>query len=92
MPLNDDLAVLFKDFGVSCTAGGVTAKANLSEPAEVLIDDQVLSTDYMLSARTADFGHLQYGDSITVGGGSYTVRSVRKIDDGMLVEIMLQKT
>ena len=92
MPLNDDLAVLFKDFGVSCTAGGITASGNLSQPSQILLDDQVLTTDYMLHARANDFGHLAYGDSITVDGTGYSVRSLRKIDDGALVEIMLQKT
>jgi hypothetical protein len=91
MALTEDLTIFFQDFGVSCTAGAVTALGILDMPAQVLAGDMVLSTDYTLTARTADFGGLLYGDSITVNGTAYQVREVRKLDDGALVEIGLQK-
>lgn len=91
MPLNEDLTVFLNDFGVSCTAGAVTALGILDMPSQVVAGDMVLSTDYTLTAKASDFGSLQYGDSITVSGTSYTVRETRLVDDGAFVEIGLQK-
>jgi hypothetical protein len=51
----------------------------------------VLTTDYSLTARAADFGGLKYGDAITVAGVNYQVREARKLDDGAFVEIGLTK-
>lgn len=92
MPLSEDLSVFLNDFGVSCTAGAVSALGILDMPSEVLAGGMVLSTDYALTARAADFGHLKYNDSITVAGVAYTVRETRLVDDGAFVEIGLQKT
>lgn len=91
MPLNEDLTVFLADFGVSCTAGATTALGILDMPSQVVAGDMVLSTDYSLTARAADFGGLVYGDPITVGGVNYQVREVRRIDDGMFVEIGLTR-
>jgi len=92
MPLTEDLGEFFNDFGVSCTAGAVTALGILDMPTQVLAGDQILSTDYTLTAKASDFGNLLYGDPITVAGVAYTVREARLIDDGALVELGLQKT
>jgi riboflavin synthase alpha subunit len=91
MPLTEDLSGFFNDFGVSCTAGAVTALGILDMPTQVLAGDQVLSTYYTLTAKASDFGSLLYGDSITVAGVAYTVREARLIDDGAIVELGLQK-
>ena len=92
MAFTEDLDVFLADFGVSCTAGAVTALGILDMPTQVLAGDQILSTDYTLTAKASDFGSLLYGDGITVAGVVYTVREARLIDDGALVEIGLQKT
>jgi hypothetical protein len=92
MPLTENLGDFFNDFGVSCTAGAVTALGILDMPTQVLAGDQILSTDYTLTAKASDFGNLLYGDAITVAGVAYTVREARLIDDGALVELGLQKT
>ena len=91
MALTEDLSGFFNDFGVSCTAGAVSALGILDMPTQVLAGDQVLSTDYTLTAKASDFGNLLYGDSITVAGVAYTVREARLIDDGAIVELGLQK-
>lgn len=91
MPLTEDLGIFLNDFGVSCTAGAVTALGILDMPTQVLAGEMVLSTDYTLTARYADFGGLVYGDSITVDGVNYQVREVRQLDDGKLCEIGLSK-
>jgi hypothetical protein len=91
MALSEDLNVFLDDFGVSCTAGAVTALGILDMPSQIISGDMVLSTDYTLTARAADFGGLLYGDSITVATIAYQVRETRLIDDGAFVEIGLQK-
>lgn len=91
MPLNEDLTVFLNDFGVSCTAGAVTALGILDMPSQVISGDLVLTTDYTLTARTADFGGLLYGDGIAVNSVNYQVREVRRLDDGAFVEISLQR-
>ena len=91
MALSEDLTVFLNDFGVSCTAGAVTALGILDMPSQVISGDMVLTTDYSLTARAADFGGLLFGDGITVDGVNYQVREVRKLDDGAFVEIALQR-
>jgi hypothetical protein len=92
MALDENLDVFLADFGVSCTAGAVTALGILDMPGQVLIDGMVISTDYTLTAKAEDFGDLLYGSGISVDGVLYTVREVRRLDDGMFCEIGLQKT
>ena len=91
MPQSEDLTVFLNDFGVSCTAGAISGLGILDMPSQIISGEMVLSTDYTLTARTADFGGLVFGDPITVGGVNYQVREVRRIDDGMFVEIGLTR-
>ena len=92
MAFTETLDTFFDDFGVTCTAGAVTALGILDMPSEVLAGDMVLTTDYSLTAQASDFGSLKYGDSITVNSVAYTVRETRLIDDGSLIVLGLQKT
>jgi len=93
MALTEDLNQFLNDFGLSCTAGAVTALGILDMPGRVLgADGMVLSTEYLLTAKASDFGNLLFGDNITVGGTSYTVREALLIDDGAFVEISLTKS
>ena len=84
--------MLGSPFASSCTAGGTTANGILSEPSQVLMDGMVLFSDYQLRAKKSDFGSLIAGDAITVAGTAYTVRETRVLNDGLEVEIALQKT
>ena len=92
MAFTEDLSIFLADFGVSCTAGAVTANGILDMPSQILSDGMVLSTDYTLTARTSNFGNLIRGNSITVDSVAYTVRETMLIDDGKFVRIALQKT
>jgi len=91
MAFTEELNLFLDDFGVSCTAGAVSALGILDMPGQVISDGMVLTTDYMLTARTADFGGLLYGDGITVDGVNYQVRETRKLDDGAFVEISMMR-
>ena len=92
MTITEDLDIFLADFGVSCTAGAVTANGILDMPSQILSDGMVLSTDYTLTARASNFGSLIRGNSITIDGAAYTVRETMLIDDGKFVQIALQKT
>ena len=92
MAITEDLDIFLADFGVSCTAGAITANGILDMPSQILSDGMVLSTDYTLTARASNFGTLIRGNSITVDGAAYTVRETMLIDDGKFVQIALQKT
>ena len=83
---------MLNDFGVSCTSGGTTGKGVLNQPDQVLAGDFMMSTDYVLRAKTSDFGSLIAGASITVDSVGYTVREVRKLNDGTFCELSIQKT
>ena len=91
MAFTEDLTLFLNDFGVSCTAGAVSALGILDMPTQVLAGEMVLSTDYTLTASYADFGGLVYGDGITVDAINYQVRENRRLDDGKFVEISLMK-
>jgi hypothetical protein len=90
--ITENLDAFLNDFGVTCTAGAVTALGILDMPSQVLLSDAILSTDYTLTARASNFGGLKYGDAITVAGTAYTVRETQYIDDGAMVQLGLQKT
>lgn len=92
MALTEDLNIFLADFGVSCTAGAVTAKGILDMPMDVIAGGQVLSTDYTLTTRASDFGDLQYGSEVNVNGVPYTVRETRLIDDGAFCQIGLMRS
>ena len=92
MAITEDLDIFLADFGVSCTAGAVTANGILDMPSQILSDGMVLSTDYTLTARASNLGSLIRGNSITVDSVAYTVRETMLIDDGKFVQIALQKT
>jgi len=92
MAFTEDLDIFLADFGVSCTAGAVTANGILDMPSQILSDGMVLSTDYTLTARASDFGDLLYGSQINVNGVAYTVRETQLIDDGKMVQIALQRS
>lgn len=92
MTLSEDLDQFLNDFGLSCTAGAVSALGILDMPGQLIgADGMVISTDYTLTAKASDFGGLLYGDAISVGGLNYQVREARRIDDGAFVEISLTK-
>lgn len=92
MALTENLDAFLADFGVSVTAGAVSAFGILDMPMEVLAGDQVLSTDYTLTARASDFGDLIYGSEVNVNGVPYTVRETRLIDDGAFCQIGLMRS
>lgn len=91
MAFVEDPTVFLDDFGVTVTAGAVSGLGIFDMPGEYVAGDMVISTEYSLRALASDFGTLHYGDAMTVDGISYQVREVRKMDDGVFVDISLAK-
>jgi hypothetical protein len=92
MAFTEDLSVFVADFGVPVSAAGRTGLGILDMPSEMVADGVVLTTDYQLTVVTSDFGSFTAGDSVTVDGVSYKVRSPELIDDGKFTKLMLMRT
>ena len=91
MPFTEDLNVFFSDFDDAVVYDSVTYKGILEQPDEIVADGVVMTTDYMLTAKTTDLGALIFDAALTVNGTAYKVRSTRKIDDGSLCVLSLMK-
>ena len=90
--LTDDSDLYLSDFGVSVTAGAVSGLGILDMPSEIIVDNQVLSTDYPLTCQASKFGDLLYGSQLNVNGAAYTVRTTMLLTDGVFVQLSLQRS
>jgi hypothetical protein len=89
--ITEDLGVFLADFGVSVTTGAVSGLGILDMPGESIMGDMVISTSYMLTCRSDQFGTVGYGTSITVAGGAYKVQENMAIGDGRFCTMQLEK-
>jgi hypothetical protein len=91
----ENLAVFMADFGVPCTCGYVNFTGILNAPDETLNMGglNVLSTMYMLEARSADLAGagIMSASALSVNGVAFTVRDVLSIDDGAITHLTLTK-
>lgn len=90
MDFTPDLPALYADFGVTAAhtpAGGgstTTARAILDQPGTTVIGGEILATDCTLRYPTASFPAIKRGDSIVIGGTTYTAReSAQPLLDGL---------
>jgi hypothetical protein len=79
--------------GVSVIWGAFSGDAILEQNGELILRDQVVSTEYALHNLRAElFGGLSYGDLILVNGDSYRViHEPIKQGDGMYCIAPLEK-
>ncbi len=78
--------------GATVVANGVTTTGMFDRQSELVLNDQVISLENALTVKTSELGNLAYGDSITVDGVAYTVRTEpMRINDGMLSVVSLQE-
>lgn len=89
--LSDDPAIYLADFGVSVTAGAVSGLGILDMPTEIIVDNQVLTTEYTLTCESSKFGALLYGEAVTVDGINYQVRNVLRAHDGLFCTVSLAR-
>ena len=76
MTITENLDAFLDDFGVSCTAGAVTALGILDMPSQVLLSDAILSTDYTLGicTHTQNLQQAQFLADLLSGPASEAVR------------------
>lgn len=86
-----DLFLNTDEMAVEATSGAITGNVILDMPSETVAGGMVITTEYMATAKTSDFGGLLYGDPITVNGINYQVREVMLIDDGSFCQLALSK-
>lgn len=74
------------------TAGVITGFGFLAVNSELVINNDVVMIDYLLTILTSEFGNLVYGDTITVDSDSFKVEhEPMRIDDGTFSRIPLMK-
>ncbi len=87
----DDPAIYMADFGVTVVSGAISGVGIFDMPSEMIIDNQIITTDYTLTCAASEFGHLLYGSQVSVNGVPYTVRATQLVHDGVFVQISLQR-
>ena len=92
MAFLENIDVFLDDFSDTVVYDGTNYKGILEQPDEVIADGVVLTTDYQLTAKNSDLGALEFESALTVNAIKYTVRSVRKVDDGTFCILSLMKT
>ena len=92
MAFVENIDVFLDDFSDTVVYDGTNYKGILEQPDEVIADGVVLTTDYQLTAKNSDLGELAFESALTVNAIKYTVRSVRKVDDGIFCILSLMKT
>ena len=90
--LIDDPSIYLADFGVSLTAGAVSGTGILDMPSEILLDNQIISTEYTVTCEASKFGDLLYGSQVNVNGAAYEVRATVLLTDGVFVQLSLQRS
>jgi hypothetical protein len=79
--------------GVSVIWGAVSGDAILEQNGELILREQVVTTEYALHNLRSDlFGSLSYGDLVSVNGDSFRViHEPVKQGDGMFCVAALEK-
>ena len=90
--LTDDPSIYLADFGVTVTAGAVTGTGILDMPSEILLDNQIISTEYTVTCEASKFGDLLYGSQVNVNGAAFEVRATVLLTDGVFVQLSLQRS
>src|SRR5712664_673843 len=88
-----DIPALMKDMGIAVTVGGVGGIGLLDEADQILVQDvnrgEVVATATTLTIQTSAFPTAKIGDTVSVGGKSFTVRERLRESDGGLTKLLL---
>lgn len=92
MAFTENLDAFFNtnDFAVSATFGATTGAVIFDTPDQNILSGEVTTTEYRITYKSSLFT-LNYGDTITVDGNSYKVRSVDLLGDGKISRAFLTK-
>jgi hypothetical protein len=82
---------LLADFGSSVTAGAVVGLGFMDRASQIIMNDNVVTVDYALTARTDQFGGLQYGDQVQHEGLTYKLQhEPLRLADGRFCVMVLE--
>tara|TARA_Y100001978_G_scaffold106205_1_gene94882 strand:- start:306 stop:593 length:288 start_codon:yes stop_codon:yes gene_type:complete len=91
MVFKENLNVFFDEFTDEVIYDNAIYFGMLDEPDEIIADNTILSTEYELKVKTSDFKKVLFDKTMLVNTIPYTVRNIRKIDDGKISIISLSK-
>jgi hypothetical protein len=82
---DDDIPSFFADFGVNCKIGNAESKAILDRPeVDLGFGEGVRAAAYVICAAVSDFPDVKVGDPVVSDKGTFKIRSLLKVDDGLL--------
>jgi hypothetical protein len=88
--ISDDF--LLADFGSSVTAGAVVGLGVMDRASQIIMNEQVVTVDYAITARTDLFGGLQYGAQVVHEGLTYRLQhEPLRLADGRFCVMVLEK-
>jgi len=90
MPMTENMAAMFVDFGVEASWGAEQALVLFDQPTRNVLGDLVIDEEPAITLPTATWPALAHGDVINVDGGAYAVREVVRIDDGRVKRVTLR--
>jgi hypothetical protein len=83
---------LLADFGSSVSAGAVVGLGIMDRASQIVMNDQVVTVDYAITARTDLFGGLQYGAQVLHEGITYRLQhEPLKLADGRFCVMVLER-
>src|SRR4030042_1047866 len=85
--IQDDLSIFLEDFGIDVIFGGNPVKAIFHDEyaAVSLFGEGIESQNPYIEARSSDFPGIIQGNTITISGTAYKVKSVQPDGTGMVL-------
>jgi hypothetical protein len=90
MPLTDDLAPLFADFGVEVLCGHVAVRGIFDAPTSAALGGLATLDEHQLTLPADALPGIGHGDTVTIARTEYVVREVFLLDDGALKRVTLR--
>ena len=78
--LDFDSDLFLSDFGCDVVGDAISCRGILDEPGAVIMNGQIITTDYKLMLKASDAALLEYGDTLTVDGREFYVETISAID------------
>lgn len=91
MTITENIGAFFGDFGLLVEFAGAQFYGHLDMPDQGILGDRVISTQYVLTCSAKDGSGFRHGSPLVIAGVNYTVIEVRKIDDGVVIHVDLQR-
>lgn len=87
--LADDLTPFFSAMTTAATWAGQAAQVLLDDAHESVLGGRALSETFNVTIPATTWAAIKRGDVVTMDGGTYSVRTVRDIEDGRIRRVTL---